>query len=553
MAYSTQRAVSDGTMTYLDLSISYQARADIKVFFNDLPAPAGTWAWVGTTDKRISFTPAVPNGTEVLVQRTTRIDRIINVFARGAKFNNSTMDENFLQVLYLTQEAVEGSALSDIYNDVDFHGYKIKNLGLAVEDKDAITFGQVKTMNQSAYQAMLDAQAARDIANASRDKAKQWATQLTTPVEGTDLSSKQYALNAGVSAAAALGSQNAAALSESHASDSEDAAAASAAAAAQSAQNAHDAALPADTLVADVADAKAKANAATAAVATAVQKAGDTMSGELKSTNTNQWRIKAGSYGVFWRFDGSNHYLMSTAANDQDGTYSARRPFVYNPSTGNVTLTDSAGGGQTTIGGGTATLLSSNTLSQFIFNANGFRPMLRSNSGAAAMEFINSPNTAANFTVYETGTVVARAEVQASGSRHAVDGNIYGTVWGGWLSNWLNTMLAGKQNVRNSGWANGGYVVTNSSNSMQIWWDGNPQMSVDSSYQGVLMHTGNFSNWAAQAGANCQWNSGASEYGPIGNGTVDVGAPQVVIGARTCGGSSTANCIWLRSVWIRNR
>ena len=196
MAYSTQRAVSDGTLTYLDISIGYQSRNDIKVFMNDLPAPSGSWAWAGVSDKRINFTPAVPAGVEVMLQRSTRLDRIINVFAKGAKFTNVTMDMNFEQVLLLTQEAVEGSALSDIYNDVDFHNYKIKNLGPAVDDNDAITFGQVKSLGTGAYQAQLAAEAARD-------NARQWATQLTTPVTGSDFSAKQYALNSDFSASSA--------------------------------------------------------------------------------------------------------------------------------------------------------------------------------------------------------------------------------------------------------------------------------------------------------------------------------------------------------------
>lgn len=209
MAYSTQRAVSDGTMTYLDLSIGYQSRTDIKVFYNDLPADPESWAWVGTTDKRIAFTVAVPNGIEVLVQRSTRLDRIINVFVGGAKFTNTTMDMNFEQVLFLTQEAVEGSALSDIFNDVDFHNYKIKNLGVATDPTDAITFGQVQTMSTGAYAAQLAAEAARDL-------AQKWAIQLTIPVDGVDYSAKQHALGAANSAASATASASAASTSASN-------------------------------------------------------------------------------------------------------------------------------------------------------------------------------------------------------------------------------------------------------------------------------------------------------------------------------------------------
>lgn len=286
MAYSTQRAVSDGTMAYLDLAIGYQSRNDIKVFYNDLPADPETWEWVGTTDKRIAFTPNVPNGVEVLVQRTTRLDRIINVFASGAKFTNVTMDMNFEQILLLTQEAVEGSALSDIFNDVDFHNFKIKNLGTAVDANDAITFGQVQSMSTGAYAAQLAAEAARDL-------AQLWATKLTTTVDGTNFSAKQYALNASgsatasaASAAAALASQNAAASSATASQTSRLASESARDATFVARDAAVGAAAPATEIynrldAVEIAAADADANADTR-----VLKAGDTMTGDLTVTGT---------------------------------------------------------------------------------------------------------------------------------------------------------------------------------------------------------------------------------------------------------------------------
>lgn len=231
MAFSTQRAVSDGTMAYLDLSIQYMKRADINVFYNGLPADPATWAWVGVTDKRIAFSPVIPNGVEVLLKRTTQINAIINVFANGAKFNNAAMDQNFTQLLYLNQEAVEGAALTDIFNDVDFHGFKIKNLGLAVDDTDAITFGQLKTMSTGAYNAQIAAEAAEAQAQEWTAVAQLWATKLDTPVQGSDYSAKQYALNSTAGATAAAGSASAAAGSASAASGSAGAASTSASAA----------------------------------------------------------------------------------------------------------------------------------------------------------------------------------------------------------------------------------------------------------------------------------------------------------------------------------
>lgn len=220
MAYSTQRAVSTGSLVSLDLSIQYLSRNDITVFYNSIPAGTGTWAWVGTTDKRITFSPAIANGVEVLVKRSTRLDQQINVFASGAKFNNATMDINFTQVIYLNQEAVEGGQLSDVYGTLNLHGNKVINLGPATADTDAVSYGQYKAESQGAYQAAIAAGASASSATASATSAQAWASQLTTTVDGTSYSAKQYALNASISASAALGSQNAAAASASSASGS---------------------------------------------------------------------------------------------------------------------------------------------------------------------------------------------------------------------------------------------------------------------------------------------------------------------------------------------
>jgi hypothetical protein len=55
----------------------------------------------------------------------------------------------------------------------------------------------------------------------------------------------------------------------------------------------------------------------------------------------------------------------------------------------------------------------------------------------------------------------------------------------------------------------------------------------------------------APASAQIPHSVGVSEIGPLSNGTVDAGSPWVVQGGRSLGGSSTANAIWLRVVWLR--
>ena len=251
MAYSTQRAVSDGTMTYIDVSIGYQYQSDIAVYYNDLPAGAGTWAWSSTTSKRIVFTNPIAAGVEVMLKRTSTLDKVINVFASGAKFNNASMDTNFSQMLYLTQEAVEGAALTDIFNDVDFHAYKIKNLGPAVDDNDAITYGQVKTLSNGAYTSAQGAAASAAAASTSAAAADSSAANSATS-----------AAEAATSASAASGSANTASTQATAAQGSATSAAASAA-------RAESAAAPATDLINQVNAANSKSDAAVSTASSA--------------------------------------------------------------------------------------------------------------------------------------------------------------------------------------------------------------------------------------------------------------------------------------------
>ncbi|HAH7762456.1 TPA: hypothetical protein HID95_000648, partial [Escherichia coli] len=60
--------------------------------------------------------------------------------------------------------------------------------------------------------------------------------------------------------------------------------------------------------------------------------------GQYISTNADAYRMIYGNYGVFWRNDGVKAYLLSTAENDKWGTWTGKRPFVYEFSSGNVNL-----------------------------------------------------------------------------------------------------------------------------------------------------------------------------------------------------------------------
>lgn len=109
MSYSIQETISTGALSTLSISIDYIARSDIHVFVDDVEVfatGATTWAWVGSTNV-IKVTPTLSYGKVLKVVRKTNKDEALHLFDAGAIFRGATLDENFLQVLYLAQEYSE--------------------------------------------------------------------------------------------------------------------------------------------------------------------------------------------------------------------------------------------------------------------------------------------------------------------------------------------------------------------------------------------------------------------------------------------------------------
>ncbi|OSJ48441.1 phage tail fiber protein H, partial [Salmonella enterica subsp. enterica serovar Newport str. SHSN001] len=131
----------------------------------------------------------------------------------------------------------------------------------------------------------------------------------------------------------------------------------------------------------------------------AVQKTGDTMSAPLVNTHPDAFRLKQRGRSFFWRFDGANLYLLRTAINDPDGLWDGARPLYVNADSGQVFL---------------------------------------------------GPNTKVNGNLYLGDALVH------------TDGNIYGTLWGGYLNNWLNNQFVARDNninIRSTwDWVNQNFV-----------------------------------------------------------------------------------------------
>lgn len=109
--YSIQKMVSDGTLSTIVLGIQYLQRNDIymRIAGEETPpsgAPSGyTWSFIDNATLKIL--PVIPNGVEVVVYRRTDIDSMYNIYSQNAQFDESTIDENNQQLLFIAQEYLE--------------------------------------------------------------------------------------------------------------------------------------------------------------------------------------------------------------------------------------------------------------------------------------------------------------------------------------------------------------------------------------------------------------------------------------------------------------
>lgn len=146
MANSLMQIISDGSLSTIPLTIKFCEQSHIKVFINNTALPDGTYtfAWSGATT--ITITPAVAAGAEVSIRRKTPANEVLHDFQAGAVFSEVSVDENFLQELFLLQEASEQSLVTDLYTDLDMHGNRIRNMANAVLPSDAVTLQQATAL-----------------------------------------------------------------------------------------------------------------------------------------------------------------------------------------------------------------------------------------------------------------------------------------------------------------------------------------------------------------------------------------------------------------------
>ena len=189
----------------------------------------------------------------------------------------------------------------------------------------------------------------------------------------------------------------------------------------------------------------------------AVQRAGDEMAGPLVITDSTPLRFKQKEISSFFRFDGSTLYLMFTKKGDPDGGYSDLRPFYVDANSGAVTF----GNLVKALAGITANSIKSNT-SLFIESDDRQHIIFQNKDGTARAYIYKDRNSdlrlnngnegGGDFVISRTGEIFWGP----NGARLSHDGNLYGSIWGGWLSNWISGQIGTRAEIN---WVQSNFIT----------------------------------------------------------------------------------------------
>lgn len=201
MASTIANYQGNGSTTDFSVPFDYLAKKFVKVTVDSREKLGGDY---GDTTKdyffvdktTIRFNTAPASGTEIIIRRyTSATDRIVS-FKDASVLKAKDLDVSIIQTIHIAEEGrdiINDALIVDKEGNWDAKGKRIVNVGDPIDDNDAITLKFYKDDAKGAYQAKLDAEAARDAAKVSETNAK-----------ASEVNAKESEVNAKASAGTAV-------------------------------------------------------------------------------------------------------------------------------------------------------------------------------------------------------------------------------------------------------------------------------------------------------------------------------------------------------------
>lgn len=201
MASTITNYQGNGSTTDFSVPFDYLAKKFVKVTVDSREKLGGDY---GDTTKdyffvdktTIRFNTAPASGTEIIIRRyTSATDRIVS-FKDASVLKAKDLDVSTIQTIHIAEEGrdiINDALIVDKEGNWDAKGHRIVNVGDPIGDNDAITLKFYKDDAKGAYQAKLDAEAARDAAKVSEKNAK-----------ASEVNAKESEVNAKASAGTAV-------------------------------------------------------------------------------------------------------------------------------------------------------------------------------------------------------------------------------------------------------------------------------------------------------------------------------------------------------------
>ena len=201
MASTIANYQGNGSTTDFSVPFDYLAKKFVKVTVDSQEKLGGNY---GDTTKdyffvdktTIRFNTAPASGTEIIIRRyTSATDRIVS-FKDASVLKAKDLDVSTIQTTHIAEEGrdiINDALIVDKEGNWDAKGKRVVNVGDPINDNDAITLKFYKDDAKGAYQAKLDAEAARDAAKVSEKNAKT-----------SEVNAKEFEVNAKASAGTAV-------------------------------------------------------------------------------------------------------------------------------------------------------------------------------------------------------------------------------------------------------------------------------------------------------------------------------------------------------------